>query len=115
MSSPPQPGCGRPRLITESDRVALVALATSDAEHRRMSWPAIAFEYGSKVRDHKAIRRAFADSGYNRRIAWAKPFINAGYRADRLAFALRYYDWDVATWMQVVWTDECSFNLGGRH
>ena len=53
--------------------------------------------------------------GYGRRIARAKPFLNAGHREARLEFALRYRDWTIADWMQVIWTDECSVNLGGRH
>ena len=103
---------GRKVKINTPQRQQLVALATLDAEHRRMRLVDIAQELGIEAGE-KALRKAFAKEGYHRRSARRKPFLDEVKRDKRLAFALRHSNWGIQEWRHVIWTDECYVWLGG--
>jgi len=97
---------GRKVKLDTLRRRQLVALATTDAEHRCMPLVDIAQEPGFPVGE-RALQKAFAKEGYYRRSAHRKPYIDEDKRDKRLTFALSYSHWGIQEWRCVMWTDEC--------
>ena len=56
----------------------------------------------------KEIKRV----GFHNCVAAKKPFLSDKHKADRLSFAKKYQTWEVWDWMNVIWTDEASFEIG---
>ena len=103
---------GRTPAITDNIRHRLIARATLDAAHRRMTYNDIARLEGVQV-GRKALVAAFKKESYARRVATSKPLLTEAQKQVRLAWALEHLSWKPEQWAQVVWTDESSFSTGG--
>jgi hypothetical protein len=53
-----------------------------------------------------------AKYGYYKRRARKKPFLSTKQRKVRLAWAREHRHWTLKQWKKVIWTDECSFEVG---
>jgi transposase len=103
---------GRPAKLTTRKRRRLIARATQDAFHRRLSYLEIAKIEGLKA-CKRTLFKAFAKEGYFRRKSTRKPFLNEEHRRRRVEWAKLHKDWDFAQWRRVDWTDESMIRLGG--
>jgi len=110
-STPTKPK-GRPFSLSTPTRRLLVATATMNAAHRRMTLPEIAAECGVQACE-RTLRKAFKMEGYSRRVARKKPFLDERKKRLRLEFAIAHRHWSVADWRRVIWTDECYVWLTG--
>lgn len=63
----------------------------------------------------RTLRKEMKRIGFRNRVAAKKPFLNDKHKADRLAFAKKYQTWKVIDWMNVIWTDESSFEVGKNY
>ena len=93
-------------------RERLVARATLDAAHRRMTFQEIAWVEGVQA-SRKALVAAFKMESYCRRVATSKPLLTEAQKQARLAWAIEHLSWTPELWARVVWTDECSFSTEG--
>ena len=60
----------------------------------------------------RTLRKEIKCIGFRNCVAAKKPFLSDKHKADRLAFAKKYQAWEVLDWMNVIWTDEASFEIG---
>lgn len=58
------------------------------------------------------IRKHVRTLGFGNRVVPRKPYLSIAHRNQRLAFACKYRHWTVEDWKNVIWTNECSFELG---
>ena len=58
------------------------------------------------------LRKEIKRIGFRNRVEAKKPFFSDKHKVDRLAFAKKYQAWEVSHWMNVIWTDEASFEIG---
>ena len=108
----PKKQMGRKPAITRRIRERLVARATLDADHRRMTYSEIARLEGVEA-GRKALVAAFKMESYSRRVATSKPLLTEPQKQVCLAWAIEHLNWKPGQWAQVVWTDECSFSTEG--
>jgi hypothetical protein len=57
------------------------------------------------------IGRHLNNSGYKRRTACSKPLLSK--QNKKYKIAQKWLCWDVKAWNQVLWSDECKFNILG--
>jgi hypothetical protein len=98
---------GRKPKLTGQIRKRLIARATLDAAHRRMTYKEIAQLEGIQA-DRKALVAAFKKESYHRRVATAKPLLTPSQKQARLAWAREHLEWTPEMWACIIWTDECS-------
>ena len=108
----PKKQTGRKPAITGEIRERLVARATLDAAHRRMTYKEIARLEGVQA-CRKALVAAFKMESYGRRVATSKPLLTEAQKQVRLAWAIEHLSWTPEQWACVVWTDECSLSTEG--
>jgi len=108
----PKKQTGRKPIITRKARERLVARATLNAAHRRMTYKEIAQLEGVQA-GRKALMAAFKMESYGRRVATLKPLLTEAQKQVRLAWAIEHLTWKPEQWARVVWTDECSFSTEG--
>ena len=60
----------------------------------------------------RTLRKEIKRIGFHSRVAAKKPFLSNKHKVDRLAFAKKYQAWQLSDWMNVIWTDEVSFEIG---
>ena len=58
------------------------------------------------------LRKEIKCIGFGNHVATKKPFLTDKQKADRLAFAKKYQAWSLLDWMNVIWIDESSFEVG---
>jgi len=58
------------------------------------------------------LRKEIKRIGFHNYVATKKPFLTNKHKADRLAFAKKYQAWQLSNWMNVIWTNEASFEIG---
>jgi len=54
----------------------------------------------------------FESKGYHRRVAWIKPFLSDNSKGRRFEWGGLFHDWSSEDWMDVIWSDVCSFSVG---
>jgi hypothetical protein len=108
----PKKQTGRKHIITCKVQERLVARATLDAAHRRMMYKEIARLEGVHA-GQKALIVAFKMESYGRRVATLKPLLTEAQKKVCLAWAIEHLSWKPEYWVQVVWTDKCSFSTEG--
>ena len=60
------------------------------------------------------VRRALCKIGLNGRVRRTKPFLSTTHKKARRIWAEEHHEWEVeAHWHNVVFSDECKFNLFG--
>jgi hypothetical protein len=111
METPTKQLGRKPKLIGQI-RKRLVARATLDAAHRRMTYGEIAQLEGIQA-GRKALVAAFKRESYHRRVATAKPLLTPSQKQARLAWAREHLEWTPEMWACVIWTDECCFSAEG--
>jgi hypothetical protein len=99
---------GRKPNLTSLIRERLIARATLDAAHRRMTYEEIAQLEGIQA-GQKALVAAFQKESYHRRVATAKPLLTQSHKQARLAWAREHLEWTPEMWACVIWTDESSY------
>lgn len=102
-STPHRPCMGHLRLLTTPMRKRLIQYAT-------VSWE-ISWEAGILVNE-RTLRQGFADEGWHRRVVCVKQFLSAAAKIKRLDWANNVHDWAIEDFRNVIWTDECTFNVG---
>jgi hypothetical protein len=105
----PKKPVGRKSAITNQVRQRLIARATLDAAHRRMTYKETARLEGVQA-GRKALRAAFKMESYGRRVATAKPLLTEAQKQMRLVWATEHLSWKPEQWARIVWTDECSLS-----
>lgn len=108
--SPTKPH-GRRRKLNTPIRRRLVEHATSSHTQRQKSFVQIASELNIKA-DKRTITKAFKDEGYYRHKATEKPMLTPQHMLNRLAWTRAAVQWPNDIWSRLVWSDECSFQLG---
>ena len=100
-STPKKMKPGPLKLLNSPIRKQLVALATSSQQNRRLPLAEVA-----KLAEIQAsptlLREAFAQEGYHRRVAQARPYLSASTKEARLDWAYHYADWTRADWNKVI-------------
>lgn len=112
MAETPTKQMGRQPKLTSQIRKRLVARATRDAYHRRMTYLQIAHLEGIMA-GRKALGAAFKKESYGRRVATTKPLLTDLHKKARLAWAEEHLNWTAEMWARVIWTDECAFSAAG--
>jgi hypothetical protein len=92
MMETPTKQLGRKPKPTGQIRKRLVAGATLDAAHRRMTYGEIAQLEGIQA-GRKALVAAFKRESYHRRAAMAKPLLTQSQKQARLAWAREHLEW----------------------
>ena len=60
----------------------------------------------------RTLRKEIKRIGFCNRVVVKKSFLSHKHKGDRLAFAKKYQVWKVSNWMNVIWRDEASFEIG---
>ena len=60
----------------------------------------------------RMLRKEIKYIGFCNCVAAKKPFLSDKHKVDRLAFAKKYQAWEASDWMNVIWIDEASFEIG---
>ena len=103
---------GRPRILTKHEVRRLIGCLQKGWKGRRLSYKQLATKCGIRASE-ATIRRPLKEKGYRRCIACPRPFINKKQQKKRYMFAKRYKNW-TSEWNDVVWSDECSFEVRER-
>ena len=98
-----KPGC--PRLLNTPIRKQLITLATANQINRRLPLTEIANLAGIQA-SPTILRKAFAQEGYHRRVAQARPYLSAASKESRLDWAYHYADWTRTDWAKVIYCDK---------
>jgi len=102
---------GRKRLLDLAARQKLIALATSNAYHRQLPYTEIAKLVGIQA-ERRTLSRMFEGEGFHHRVARIKPFLTQSAKDKRLTWGQRFGDWLEDDWVDVLFSDESSFNCG---
>ncbi|PWW76358.1 hypothetical protein C7212DRAFT_186130, partial [Tuber magnatum] len=102
---------GRHSILRSSQREKLITLATASVENRCKPYMEIAKMAGFGVCG-RTLHCTMASSGYHRRVAPKKPFLSTKTRRVSLLFSLVGSQEVSTDWCKVIWTDECTFNVG---
>jgi hypothetical protein len=103
---------GRAPLLTTGKRCRLVARATQDAFHRRLTFEEVAHIEGISV-CRRSLTKAFEKEQYHRRKATEKPLLTPDHLTRRVTWANIHKAWEFDMWKRVDWTDESTFRIGG--
>ena len=103
---------GRPRILSKHDVRRLIGCLLKGWRERRFNYKRLAAECRIQASE-ATIRRVLKEKGYRRCIACPRPFINIKQQKQRYQFAKERKNWKTE-WNDVVWSDECSFELGER-
>lgn len=102
------PRSGRPKTLSPADERYILILIKRD--------PFITYR---EIRDRtrfnvsdRTLARIIQQSGYGHWRAQKRPRLNAVLAKKRLEWALARKDWTYDEWSKVIWSDECSVELG---
>jgi len=95
-----KPGC--PRLLNTPIRKQLITLATANQINRRLPLTEIANLAGIQA-SPTILHKAFAQEGYHRRVAHARPYLSAASKESWLDWAYHYPDWTRTDWVKVIY------------
>ncbi|KAJ5129199.1 uncharacterized protein N7515_005238 [Penicillium bovifimosum] len=102
------PRSGRPPILSEGDKRLILRLIKRD--------PFIVYR---EIRDQSGLTasddtllRLVKSSGYGHWKARKRPFLTPEVAAPRYKWALAHRNWMWDDWMRVVWSDECSVEIG---
>ncbi|RPA95259.1 hypothetical protein L873DRAFT_1698711, partial [Choiromyces venosus 120613-1] len=112
LMAPPKTMRGHLPVLSSADRQWLVQVAIKSAENRRKPFWEIEFMCQIHALD-KVLCGAFELEGYHCRVAQRKPFLDTASKEARLQWCQEHTHWRVEDWMQVIWTDEYTFSIGG--
>lgn len=102
---------GRPRKLTERERVQVVRKVKVDPKITSTQLAAnIKEDFGKDVHP-KTVRRMLHEAGYNSRVARRKPLISATNRKKRMSYAKQFGNEPCSFWDQVLFSDESKFNI----
>jgi len=96
---------GQNQALTAEEKARVIAIALQDAVHCRKPLHELVSESGLQICSNTLANVLSAD-GIHRRRPTQKPFLTANARAARLAWAIRYRDFD---FKKVLFTDESLF------
>jgi transposase len=99
---------GRPNKLSDRDRAYLLRLVRKTP---KLTYAQLIDGLDFKVSE-RTIRRMLKNEGIQNWIAKQRPMLTEKHAADRLAFCLKYQDWDYEDWAKVIWSDECSVTRG---
>ena len=102
---------GRHPVVTDDLQSCLIARTTANSHNRRLPYTQVAKLEGIQL-GHRALRRVFESKGYHRRVAWVKRYLSQNSKLRRLTWEAHFLDWSGENWMDVIWSDECSFSVG---
>jgi transposase len=99
---------GRPPILSEDDKVSIFNIIKRD--------PFIGYE---DIRDqsgfnvcNKTFLRMLKASGYGHYKAKRRPHLNTRVAKLRLDWALARQNWTLEDWRRIIWSDECSVEIG---
>lgn len=102
---------GRPTKQTPENINAVVTQVCTDRYGREKSCEMIADQLNMS---EMTVWRILNAAGYSKTKPTCKPGLSERMRAQRLAFALKYKDWTLEDWKNVIWSDETSVVLNHR-
>jgi hypothetical protein len=105
------PRSGRKRVITCELEQEILKKVTRNRYGREKSCAYIAAECGCST---KTVWRVLRRYGYRKTKPTKKPCLTKAMKEARLQFALRYKDWTIEDWKNVIWSDETSVVLHQR-
>jgi len=98
-------------VVTDDLRSRLIARATASSQNRRCPYTQVAELEGIQL-GRRALRSVFESEGYHRRVVWIKPFLSENSEGRRFEWGGLFHNWSSEDWMDVIWSDECSFSVG---
>ncbi|KAJ9220690.1 hypothetical protein DTO027B5_2217 [Paecilomyces variotii] len=105
------PRSGRPRVITEETKKAIIDSVQKDRAGREKSAEVLAYEAGIS---HASACRILREHGFSRCKPTWKPGLTDEAKRRRLEFAYNHEHWTLEDWKNVIWSDETSVVLGRR-
>ena len=102
------PRSGRKRVITYELEQEILKKVTRNRYGREKSCAYIAAECGCST---KTVWRVLRRYGYRKTKPTKKLCLTKAMKEARLQFALRYKDWTIEDWKNVIWSDETSVVL----
>jgi transposase len=102
---------GRPKEITEEKKQEVIENVRKDRNSREKSTEVLAFEASISPSSAWKILRACCFRSVKPTV---KPGLSDKNRKGRLEFCLRYEDWMIEDWKNVIWTDETWVVIGQR-
>jgi transposase len=99
---------GRPKVLSERDIRHILALIRQEPF---IPYRQIKFELNLSC-STPTIYSALKSSGYGHWMARQRPKLEAQHAKKRYEFAIQYGDWDEKEWSNIIFTDECSIELG---
>lgn len=103
---------GRPALLTSRQLDDIIEYCAENYEHRCMNWQDIIRELKLPIKENTLMRRMH-ERGYYRCVACQKPYLTLTQVNARLVWAIGHIFWH-EEWYKVLWSDECTFLIGGR-
>ena len=103
---------GRPLLFTPQQLDNVIEYCAENYEHRCMKWEDIIRELKLPIKENTLMRRMH-ERGYYRCVTCQKPYLTLTQVNARLIWAIDHVFW-YAEWLKVLWSDECTFLIGGR-
>lgn len=102
------PRTGRPPIPSEDNKSLILRLITRDPF---ILYSEIREQSGLTVSDDTLLRM-LKSSGYGHWKARKRPYLKPEVAALRLTWALEHRNWTWEDWKRVVWSDECSVEIG---
>jgi transposase len=109
VTDTPRPG--RPSKISHEVKDRIIKIITQNYTSR--SFPAREIGIQASL-SNRTIQRFLKRRGYRKVKPTVKPSLTATMMEARYHFAMRYKDWTLDDWMNIIWSDETSVVLGHR-
>ena len=93
--------------------ISILLILTVSKDRNGREKPAAYIAYETNI-SPSTVLRVLRSKKYRNVKPTEKPGLTAAMREARLQFALRYKDWTLEQWKDVIWTDETSVCLGAR-
>jgi transposase len=106
-----EPRSGRPKVLTDEKIQELNDLVTRDRHGREKTCQQLGKDAGISA---MSAWRGMRMSGLTKCKPTRKPGLTKAMKEARYQFALRFEDWGLEEWKDVIWTDETSIILGHR-
>lgn len=99
---------GRPSILSENDRATIIQLIRNDPF---ILYKEIREQSGLTASDDTLLRM-IKSSGYGQWEAKKRPYLKPEHAALRLTWALERRNWTWDDWKKIIWSDECSVEIG---
>ena len=106
-----KPRSGRPKTVSDTTKQAIIRSIKKDPF---ASYSEIIEPLGLSI-CHRTLYTIIQGSGFGKWKAQKRPKLTQEIAKLRYDWALKHEDWTYDDWSKVVWSDECSIELGSGH